>query len=162
MPLDALSALTQQSGPTLSPGGMGSSPLAGAVGGGAPPPGAPPGGDPSGGAGGNPLLASILAKTLGEQRKIRQTHFAAKQVGNQKRLTAILIAHLDQSNPEAARHLVSAYKAFDSAMKALDKEQGDQDSGSDSGATVGPALGFSGAKMADTAGPGGSQPSPIP
>lgn len=153
-----MSLLGQQSGPSLPPGGMGNSPLAGAV-------GASPGGDPSaaaspGGAGGNPLLAGVLAQTLGQQAKIGQTDFIGKQVSNLTRLVGIMIAHVDQTSPDVARHLVNAWRALDQARNAIAKKKENQSDGP-GGSPAGPPLGFSGAKMAGSGGPGAS-PSPIP
>ena len=132
MPLDAQSLLMQRNGPALPPGGMGSAPLAGAT------------PDSNGGADAG-MLPGILGKLLSQQSQgDERKDFPVKQIDNMKRLAAVMVAHLDQSHPEVARHMSAAWRSLDSALKAAETSAKNRGPG-----PAGP-LGFSGAQQADT------------
>jgi hypothetical protein len=139
MPLSPETMLMLRQGTALPPGGMGNAaPTAGAV------PGQP--GDPSGppgGGGPNPaMLEGILGKLMSQSGQADK-QYPTKQIDNMKRLAAVMIAHLDQSHPEVARHMASAWRSLDMAMKAAET------AGKQNGA-AGPPINFSGAQQADT------------
>jgi hypothetical protein len=138
LPQDATSLLMQRNGPALPPGGMGSAPLAGATSGGQP--------DPAGGGeDGGGMLPGILGKILSQQSQgDERKDFPIKQIDNMKRLAAVMVAHMDQSHPEVARHMSAAWRALDSALKAAETAVKNR------GPALGPPLGFSGAQQADT------------
>ncbi len=123
----------QRNGPAVPPAGTGTAPLAGSA------PAANPG-----------MVGEVLAKMLGEQNVADQS-YPVKMIGNMKRLAAVLIAHMDQSHPEVARHMTRAYTALEAALSAAEKA-GKQNVAP----KIEPPLGFSGAQT------GGQPNAPAP
>ncbi len=100
--------------------------------------------------GGAPGAAPDIGQELGKlmaQLGEAQGDYVSKVVGNMKRTAAVLIAKLNQSHPEVARHMTRAYTSLDAALTAAKKanEVNQQQS------AAGPPLGFSGAAMEGTA-----------
>ena len=74
-----------------------------------------------------------------------------KVVENMKRTAAVMVAKMDMSHPEVARHMARAWSSLDAALKAANQAKDNQKS------AAGPPLGFSGAGMGTGQEPQGPQ-----
>lgn len=103
---------------------------------------APPGAAPAAAAGpGGGDIGQMIAKMLADTQGDSQTKFVIQNVKNMKANAAVMVAKLDMSHPEVARHLSTAWRSLDAALKAAEKVEDNQKS------VAGPPLGFSGAGM---------------
>ena len=114
-------------------------------------PGGVPGAAPGGAAGGD--MGQVIAKLLAELQGGAQGDYVTKVVENMKRTAAVMVAKLDMSHPEVARHMARAWSSLDAALKAANEAK---DNEKQKSLAQGP-LGFSGASMGtgeQPAGPG--------
>jgi hypothetical protein len=141
--------MMRRRGPGAGPIGPG-----GGMGGMAPPGGGAPGGAP--GAGGD--IGQVIGKLLADMKagQTAQSDYVTKVVENMKRTAAVMVAKLDMSHPEVARHMSRAWSSLDAALKAAKQAQDNRQS-----LAQGP-LGFTGAGAGTGQEPQGPMPGQMP
>jgi len=92
-------------------------------------------------------VADAIAQMIGQQN-VADQNYPAKIIGNMKRVASVLIAHMDQSHPEVAQHMVKAYTALMAAEKAA------QQAAKSNGPNAGGPIQFSGAQVTPQIGGG--------
>ncbi len=88
-------------------------------------------------------MGQVIAKLLAELQGGAQGDYVTKVVENMKRTAAVMVAKLDMSHPEVARHMARAWSSLDAALKAANEAK---DNEKQKSLAQGP-LGFSGASM---------------